>query len=89
MMYPVPTVWSSHVWIAMDDKASEAIDALEDDKIQRLAWEKHGFRTGVAGSKEDSSAFPGVGIEENVTQVGQLPNYKTMKMIMDALDSDS
>lgn len=85
MLYPVPTVWSSHVMIALDDKASDAIDALQDKDIQKLAWEKHGFRTGVAGTTGDMAAFDGVGIEENVTQVGQMPNYKTMKKIIGAL----
>lgn len=87
MLYPVPTVWSSHVMIALDDKASGAIDALEDKDIQKLAWEKHGFRTGVAGAGGDMAAFDGIGIEETVTKVGQMPNYKTMKKIIDALSS--
>lgn len=86
MLYPVPTVWSSHVLIAMDDQASDAIDALEDEEVQKLAWEKHGFRTGVSGDAADMSAFGGIGIEETVTQVGQMPNYKTMKKIIDYLE---
>ena len=47
MMYPTPTVWSSHVYIALDEAGTAGIDALLDEDIQRLAWEKHGFRTGV------------------------------------------
>lgn len=84
LLYPIPTVWSSHVFIAMDEAASGAIDALEDKDIQKLAWEKHGFRTGVAGGA-DMSAFEDVGLEETVTQVGQMPNYRTMKAIIDEL----
>ena len=86
MLYPVPTVWSSHVLIALDDEASGAIDALEDEDIQKLAWTKHGFRTGVSGDTGDMSAFADMGIEETVTQVGQMPNYKTMKKIIDYLE---
>lgn len=74
MLYPIPTVWSSHVFIAMDDQASAAIDALMDKDIQKLAWEKHGFRTGVSGSSTDVSAFDGVGLAQTVNQVGQMPN---------------
>lgn len=85
MLYPVPTVWSSHVLIALDEPAAGAIDALEDEEIQKLAWEKHGFRTGVSGDAADMSAFDGIGIEETVTQVGQMPNYRTMKKIIDYL----
>lgn len=85
MMYPVPTVWSSHVLICLTDGAKELIDALEDPEIQKLAWEKHGFRTGIAGAEADVSAFEGAGIAPEVTQVGQMPSYGVMKKIIDAL----
>ena len=87
MLYPVPTVWSSHVFIALDDAASSAIDALEDKDIQKLAWEHHGFRTGVSGGSADVSAFDGVGLASTVTQVGQMPNYRTMEKILSYLSS--
>lgn len=85
MMYPVPTVWSSHVWIAMDDQAAGAVDALQDSTIQELAWKKHGFRTAVSGGSADNTAFPDIAVAPQVNQVGQMPNYKTMKKIIDAL----
>ncbi|MEE1228607.1 MAG: hypothetical protein U0K57_06525 [Lachnospiraceae bacterium] len=85
MLYPTPTVWSTHMWIALNDKAADAIDALEDKDIQKMAWERHGFRTGVSGAKADQSAFADVGVAPVVTQVGQMPNYRTMKKIIDAL----
>lgn len=85
MLYPTPTVWSSHVMIALDDQASGAIDALEDEEIQKIAWEKHGFRTGMAGVSADLDVFQGMGLEPTVDQVVQMPNYRTMKMIIDAL----
>lgn len=87
MLYPIPTVWSSHVWIAMDDQAVSAIDALLDEDVQKLAWEKHGFRTGVSGTQADLSAFDGVGLTQTVTQVGQMPNYTTMEKILNYLSS--
>ena len=85
MLYPVPTVWSSHVLIALDDQGSGAVVALQDEEIEDLAWKKHGFRTDVSGGSADLSAYDGIGIEETVTQVGQMPNYKTMKKIIDYL----
>ena len=42
MMYPTPTVWSSHVYIALDEAGTAGIDALLDEDIQRLAWESMG-----------------------------------------------
>lgn len=85
MMYPIPTVWSSHVFIALDDNAANAIDALTDADVQKIAWEKHGFRTGVAGTSAESSAFPDIAVATDVTQVGQMPSYATMKKIIDYL----
>ena len=55
MIYPTPTVWSSHIYIAMDEAGTAGIDALLDPEIQRLAWEKHGFRTDVSGTDSDSA----------------------------------
>ena len=45
LIYPTPTVWSSHIYIALDEAGEAGIDALMDEEIQRLAWENHGFRT--------------------------------------------
>ena len=42
MMYPTPTVWSSHVYIALDEAGTAGIDALLDEDIQRLAWKNTG-----------------------------------------------
>ncbi|MEE3486607.1 MAG: hypothetical protein VZT48_00715 [Bulleidia sp.] len=84
MMYPTPTVWSSHVFIAMDDNAVNAIDVLESDEVQQLAWTRHGFRTGVSGSS-DTQAFS-VALAPSVTQVVQMPDYKTMEKITKALE---
>ena len=43
LLYPTPTVWSSHVYIALDEAGEAGVDALLDEEIQRLAWENHGF----------------------------------------------
>ncbi len=85
MMYPTPTVWSSHEWIALDDKAVPVIDALKSDKVQKLAWEKHGFRTGVAGAENNTDVFGVNGVAENITQVVQMPDYAVMDQIINAL----
>ena len=57
IMYPTPTVWSSHVYIALDEAGTAGTDALLDEDIQRLAWEKHGFRTGVYDTPTDAAHY--------------------------------
>lgn len=85
MLYPTPTVWSSHVYIALDEAGAAGIDALLDEGVQRLAWEKHGFRTGVYDTPSDADHFNVSGIAEQITQVAPMPDADTMNIIMDAL----
>lgn len=85
MMYPTPTVWSSHVYIALDEAGTAGIDALLDEEIQRLAWEKHGFRTGVYDTPADIGHFGVSGIAAEITQVAPMPDANTMDRIIKAL----
>ena len=85
IMYPTPTVWSSHVYIALDEAGTTGIDALLDEDIQRLAWEKHGFRTGVYDTPTDAAHFGVSGIAEELTQVAPMPDANTMDRIIKAL----
>ena len=85
MIYPAPTVWSSHIYIAIDEAGEVGIDALLDPEIQRLAWEKHGFRTDVSGTDSGEEQF-GVGhIAASITQVAAMPSYAAMEKIIAAL----
>lgn len=85
MIYPSPTVWSTHVYIALDEAGRAGAEALLDRDIQKLAWEKHGFRTSTYGAA--SQSFEGI-IEEmapEVTRVMQVPDYPAMRQIIDSL----
>ena len=85
IMYPTPTVWSSHVYIALDEAGTAGIDALLDEDIQRLAWEKHGFRTGVYDTPTDAALFGVSGFAEELTLVAPMPDANTMDRIIKAL----
>lgn len=85
MLYPTPTVWSSHVYIALDEEGAAGIDALLDEEIQRIAWEKHGFRTGVYDTPTDAEHFDVSGIAGELTQVVPMPDADTMDQIIKAL----
>ena len=85
MIYPSPTVWSTHVYIALDEAGRAGAEALLDRDIQKLAWEEHGFRTSTYGAA--SQSFEGI-IEEmapEVTRVMQVPDYPVMRRIIDSL----
>lgn len=84
VLYPEPTVWSSHPLIALNEKGVKLIEAMQDEEIQKIAWEKHGFRTGVNGTiNTEIEGF--YGIPKNINAVIQMPNPDTMQKIMDGI----
>ena len=82
IVYPSPTVWSTHMYIALDDAGKSGIDALMDAEVQSLAWEKHGFRT---SSYTAVSELPVEHVAQTITRVMAVPEYAAMKKIIDAL----
>lgn len=85
LLYPTPTVWSSHVCIALDETGAAVIDALLDGDVQRLAWEKHGFRTGLYDAPGDIAAFGVPGVAQEITLVAPMPDAATMDRIIQSL----
>ena len=85
IIYPIPTVWSSHVYIALNEKGRDVIDVLTGPEIQQLAWEKHGFRTGIVGSSNPTDIFPVVGLTDDVTTIISMPDSGTMEKIIELL----
>ncbi|MDR2143777.1 MAG: hypothetical protein LBP29_05360 [Treponema sp.] len=85
VLYPEPTVWSAHPFIALTDNGNRVLDVLLEDEIQTLAWETHGFRTGIASGQEANKVFDIKGVPGQVKKVIQLPNPDTMQKIMDII----
>ncbi len=50
LLYPSPTVYSSHPIISLTDKADRLIPALTDPDLLEIAWADHGFRGPSAAS---------------------------------------
>jgi hypothetical protein len=86
IMYPTPTVWSTHIFISLNDNGVELMKALEDERLQKIAWQEHGFRTGVNGSTTQGSTFDVPGVQENITQVVQMPGSSVMDAIIKAFE---
>ncbi|KJR40884.1 hypothetical protein MCHI_003218 [Candidatus Magnetoovum chiemensis] len=85
ILYPVPTVWSSHPLISLTPNGTLLLEALKDKDLQRLAWEKHGFRTGLIGVDNDIKILDIVGIPEKIKKVISMPSPKIMDMIIEEL----
>lgn len=55
------------------DNSGRLIDALRDRELQRLAWEEHGFRSGLLGLQNDPAVLDVAGVPETVQGVIPLP----------------
>jgi len=86
ILYPKPTVWSSHPLMALNDRAKRLNDALLDPEIQQIAWTKHGFRS-ASGAQNDPKAFQVTGVPETIENVVPMPGPRVTERILQALGS--
>lgn len=86
IIYPTPTIWSTHIYIALDETGKLGAAALCDKKIQQLAWKKHGFRTSGCDISEESGEGLVKGIAPSLNSVINMPDYRVMKIIIDELE---
>ena len=82
VLYPTPTVFSNHVFIARNDDAARFLDAMEDSEILNIVWERHGFRVGSYGARSLPASMSGVPVKAEITSVIQMPDYAAMNRIM-------
>ena len=66
VLYPKPTIWNSHCFAVFTENGNLVYKALQDERIQQIAWEKYGFRTGITGGNYDVSTV-GVSIPKSIT----------------------
>jgi hypothetical protein len=84
-IYPQPTVYSAHPLIALTAKGELLLDAMKDPQIQKIAWEKHGFRSGLPGINNDERIFSSLGIPPTIESVIPLPRAAVMDRIIQYL----
>jgi hypothetical protein len=63
------------------------LEALQDPDIQQLAWERHGFRSGLMGVQNSTKKLKVVGIPETIDSVIPLPPFTVMQKIIEKLDT--
>ncbi len=67
ILYPKPTSWNNHCYMYFTEAGEILYKAFEEnEKIQQIAWEKYGFRTGITGGKYDVSKI-GVAVPQEIT----------------------
>ena len=85
MVYPTPTVWSTHVLIPLDDTGRKLLQVLKSDEVQQLAWKRHGFRMASGLGATSVSEFGVPGVLESVDKVSELPDNDAMQELIGLL----
>lgn len=85
VVYPQPTMWSSHPVIPLTDAGRKFLEAMKDPDVQRLAWERHGFRSGLAAVQNDVRGLKLGGVPPRIESVAPMPSSEVMEKILEAL----
>ncbi len=85
ILYPVPTIWATHPFIALTEKGKKMALVLKSPQAQELAWEQHGFRSGLIGVENDPSVLDVVGLPRSIDAVMPAPSARVMSKITNNL----
>lgn len=87
MIYPSPTVWASHPLIAETPNGERLQQALKDPEILKIAWERHGFRTGLIANPGGTVTLSCFQVPASIPSQMQLPKTEVMDQIVKYLGS--
>jgi hypothetical protein len=87
VIYPQPTMWSSHQMITLTANGRKLMESLKDREIVRLAWERHGFRSGFGG-ETGAAAARVVGVPSRIESVAPMPGRLVMEKLLAALRAE-
>jgi len=82
ILYPRPTLQSSHIAIALTDVGKRFLPALRDPALMDIAWRDHGYRAGPL-TPETTRVLQG--LPDTVDQVLPLPGTQVIDQVQRAL----
>ncbi|PLS30122.1 Bacterial extracellular solute-binding protein [Bifidobacterium margollesii] len=85
LVYPTPTVWSTHMLIPLDAKGEKLLDLLKSQDVQKFAWEHHGFRSANYVGTDPIKRFGVSGTVDQIPAVSELPNNDAMQKLLNVL----
>jgi len=85
LLYPEPTVWASHPFIALTGGGRRLMDALQDSGVQKIMWESHGFRSATPGAMNDPQVFKARGVPQQIVSAMPTPEWEVMQRITEDL----
>ena len=84
VLYPSPTIWNSHCLAIFSENGKLLYKAFEDEEIQKIAFEKYGFRTGITGGVYDVSSL-GLALPKSITSTVTSLKMDTYNTLIDYL----
>ena len=69
ILYPTPTIWNSHCIASFTENGNKYYEVFENPEVQKIAWEKYGFRTGVSAGNYDVTTLNIKGIPQQITSL--------------------
>jgi len=87
LLYPIPTVSSSHPIVSLVEAADRLIPALMDPQFQELAWSEHGFRKKDGSVGKNGPVFEG--LAPLISRVVPTPDANVMLALVERLSAPS
>ena len=87
ILYPEPTIWNSHCFASFTENGKKLYEALNDEDISQIAWEKYGFRTGVSGGNYDVESI-GIGVPKSITSTVSSLKMDTYNRLIEYLKNE-
>ena len=84
ILYPSPTSWNSHCLAVFTENGKKLLKAFDDADIQKIAFERYGFRTGITGGVYDVSSL-GLAIPKSITSTVPSLKMDTYNKLIDYL----
>ncbi|MGL4820319.1 MAG: hypothetical protein ACRC5C_10080, partial [Bacilli bacterium] len=75
MLYPVPTVWSDHTFMATSENGKRLFALFSDSDVKKLSAEEHGFR--VEGEAPPKVA--GIAMRKSIDAIIPLPRVDVIQ----------
>ena len=89
ILYPVPTIWNSHCIASLTENGNTYLEVFDNAKVQQIAWQRYGFRTGVTGGNYDVSSSGVTGIPQTISSTVPSLKMDTYNKLIDYLSIDN
>ncbi len=85
ILYPVPTIWNSHCIASLTEGGNKYLEVFNNQKVQQIAWQRYGFRTGIIGGNYDVKASGVPGIPQTISSTVPSLKMATYNKLIDYL----